>query len=62
MKLKLKCLLLTEDGKNWICIRQYYATDLKTNEFLEQSFQGMRLKTVDEMEEKNGKYSSNQER
>jgi len=34
MKLKLKRLLLTEDGTSWICIRQYFATDLKTNEFL----------------------------
>jgi len=53
--LKLKCVLLTEDGENWLCIRQFYATDLITNAFVEQEFQGMHLKTIDEKDEKNDK-------
>jgi hypothetical protein len=51
--LKLKCLLLSEDGENWLVIRQFYATDLITNEFLDEQFQGMKLKKIDRMEETN---------
>jgi hypothetical protein len=48
--LKLKCILLTEDGEKWLCIRQFYATDLITNEFLDVQFQGMKLQISDKQE------------
>ena len=53
--LKLKCVLLSEDGENWLVIRQFYASDLATNEFLDEQFQGMKLKIIDKLEEKNDK-------
>jgi hypothetical protein len=58
--LKLKCLLLSEDGQNWLVIRQFYATDLITNEFLDEQFQGMKLKKIDRMEEKHVGANSDQ--
>jgi hypothetical protein len=45
---KLKALLITEDGENWLCIRQYYVTDLRTNAFLDAFFQGARFKIIKE--------------
>jgi hypothetical protein len=44
--MKLKCTLLTEDGEVWLVIRQHYASNLKTNELLDDSFQGLKLKTI----------------
>jgi len=46
--MKLKALLITEDGENWLCVRQYYATDLRTNAFLDAFFQGARFKIIKE--------------
>jgi len=54
MKMKLKCTLLTEDGEVWLVIRQHYACNLKTNELLGESFQGLKLKTIREEETQNG--------
>lgn len=51
--LKLKCVLYTDDGETWICIRQFYVTDVSTQDFREESFAGMKLKRIDKMEEKN---------
>lgn len=45
---KLKALLITEDGENWLCIRQYYVTDLRTNAFLDAFFQGAKFKLIKE--------------
>ena len=50
--LKLKCVLLTEDGQNWLVIRQFYVTDLATNNLLDEQFGGMRLKRIDKEDEK----------
>lgn len=46
--MKLKALLITEDGENWLCVRQYYATDLRTNAFLDVFLQGARFKIIKE--------------
>ena len=35
---KPKAILITEDGKNWLCIQQSYAAGLRTNAFLTSSF------------------------
>jgi hypothetical protein len=51
--LKLKCVLYTDDGEIWICIRQFYASDLVTNVIVEDQFAGMKLKRIDKMEETN---------
>ena len=51
--IKLKATLLTEDGETWLVIRQHYASDLKTNGLLDDSFQGLKLKTIHEEETKN---------
>jgi 16S rRNA G1207 methylase RsmC len=51
--MKLKCTLLTEDGEVWLVIRQHYASNLKTNELLDESFQGLKLKTIHEEENEN---------
>lgn len=48
--LKLKCVLYTDDGETWICIRQFYASDLATNVIIDDQFAGMKLKRVDKME------------
>jgi hypothetical protein len=47
--MKFKALLLTQDGgETWLCVRQYYLTDLVTGQFLDTSLQGVRLKTIKE--------------
>jgi hypothetical protein len=49
--LKLKCMLLSEDGATWIVIRQYYASDLVTEQFLDEKFTGMKLIRIDKGDE-----------
>ena len=45
---KLKAVLLTQDGgRTWLVVRQYYLTDLATTEFLDESVQGFKLKTIE---------------
>ncbi|HUU38932.1 MAG TPA: hypothetical protein VMW46_12115 [Candidatus Desulfaltia sp.] len=45
--LKLKCMLLSEDGETWIVIRQFYAVDLQSNTILDGlELAGMKLKTI----------------
>jgi hypothetical protein len=44
--MKLKALLITEDGENWLLIRQYYVTDLRTSVFLDAFFQGAKFKLI----------------
>jgi hypothetical protein len=45
--LKLKCMLLTEDGETWLVIRQFYAADLQSNAILDGvELAGMKLKTI----------------
>jgi len=42
--LKLKAILVSEDGgKTWLLVRQYYVTDVTTNRFLDDLFQGKRF-------------------
>jgi hypothetical protein len=52
--LKLKCVLYTDDGETFLCIRQFYVTDVATQVFREENFAGMKLKRVDKMEENHG--------
>jgi hypothetical protein len=41
---KLKALFLSDDGgKTWICMRQYYLTDVQENRFLDDLLQGKRF-------------------
>jgi hypothetical protein len=50
--LKLKCMLLSEDGETWLVIRQFYAADLQTNRILEGvELSGMKLKTISKPEQ-----------
>jgi len=51
--LKLKCVLYTDDGETFLRIRQFYVTDVASQEFREENYAGMKLKRVDKMEEKN---------
>jgi len=45
--LKLKCILLSEDGETWLVIRQFYAADLQTNTILDGlELAGMKLRTI----------------
>jgi hypothetical protein len=57
--MKLKCVLYTDDGQIWICIRQFYVTDVSTQDFREESFAGMKLKRIDKTEE-NNEYCDNE--
>ena len=42
--LKLKAVLISDDGgKTWLCVRQYYLTDVTTNRFLDDLIQGKRF-------------------
>jgi len=52
--MKLKCVLYTDDGKTWRCIRQFYVTDVVSQVLLDQSFAGMVLERIDKIEEENG--------
>jgi hypothetical protein len=46
---KFKALLITEDGgETWLCVRQYYLTDLVSGNFMDLSMQGLRFKTIKE--------------
>ena len=50
--MKLKVLLLSQDGgKTWLCVRQYYLTDLQTGDFLSGSTQGQIFKTMEKEHE-----------
>ena len=50
--LKLKCVLFTDDGKTWHCIRQFYVEDVTSQELLNESFAGMKLQRIDTTEDK----------
>jgi len=53
VKHKLKAILITEDGENFLCIRQLYANDLCTGVLLnEKIYQGRRFKLVEESNDK----------
>ena len=52
--LKLKCVLYTDDGETFLCIRQFYVTDVASQNFREENFAGMKLKRVDKLEENHG--------
>ena len=42
--LKLKAVLISDDGgKTWLCVRQYYLTDVTANRFLNELMQGKRF-------------------
>ena len=42
--LKLKAILLSHDGgRSWMVGRQYYLTDLESNQLLDESMQGIFL-------------------
>lgn len=42
--LKLKSIMVSEDGgKTWLLVRQYYLTDVTTNNFLDDLLQGKRF-------------------
>lgn len=56
--LKLKCVLYSDDGKTWRCIRQFYVTDVISQNLLDQSFAGMVLERVDKLEENNDNKST----
>jgi hypothetical protein len=48
-KHKLKAVFITEDGKSFLCVRQLYANDLRTGQFLDEKlYQGRRFKLEEE--------------
>jgi hypothetical protein len=48
-KLQTKLILVTEDGVNFLCIRQLYASDLYTGDFIDgKLYQGKRFKLISE--------------
>jgi hypothetical protein len=51
-KFQLKAVFITEDGENFLCIRQLYLTDLCTGNFLDgKRYQGRRFKLTGEKED-----------
>ena len=57
-KLNFKGLFITEDGETFLCIRQFYVSDLETGEMLNgKHFQGRKFKLVGET--KNGRKIQN---
>jgi len=54
-KYQLKAVFITEDGENFLCIRQLYLNDLCTGKLLDgKHYQGRRFKLIYE-EEKDGR-------
>jgi hypothetical protein len=48
-KHKLKGIFITEDGDNFLCIRQLYVNDLRTGQLLDiKAYQGRRFKLLPE--------------
>jgi len=48
-KHKLKAIFITEDGVSFLCIRQLYANDLRTGQFLDEKlYQGRRFRLMEE--------------
>jgi hypothetical protein len=53
-KYQLKAILITEDGENFLCIRQFYLNDLYTGKLLDgKHYQGRRFKLIPEESETN---------
>ena len=47
--LRAKLVLISNDGgKTWVCVRQHYLSNHRTNGFLDESYQGATFKTDDE--------------
>jgi hypothetical protein len=45
--IRLKATLLSDDGgHSWVVVRQFYVTDLRTNSFIDEKFEGIRLRTL----------------
>jgi len=52
-KLQLKAVFITEDGESFLCIRQFYANDLRTGTLLDgKQYQGRRFRLIPEEKEK----------
>jgi hypothetical protein len=50
-KYQLKAVFITEDGENFLCIRQLYLNDLYTGKLLDgKHYQGRRFKLIEENE------------
>lgn len=48
-KHQLKAILITEDGENFLCIRQFYVNDLCTGVLLDgKIYQGRKFKLMEE--------------
>jgi hypothetical protein len=48
-KHKLKAIFITEDGENFLCVRQIYVNELCTGQLLdEKMYQGRRFKLLEE--------------
>ena len=53
-KLNFKGLFITEDGENFLCIRQFYVSDLETGRMVDgKVYQGRKFKLIGE--NKNGR-------
>ena len=52
-KLKLKGIFITEDGENFLCVRQIYLNELRTGQLLDEKiYQGRRFKLLEESNER----------
>lgn len=50
-KHQIKAIFITEDGENFLCIRQFYVNDLCTGKLLDgKIYQGRKFKLVKEEE------------
>jgi len=48
-KHKLKGIFITEDGENFLCVRQIYVNELRTGQLLDEKlYQGRRFKLMEE--------------
>lgn len=55
-KFTAKLLLFTEDGKNFICVNQYYIQNLERDEKVDGSpLQGKRFRLIEEKADERGK-------
>ncbi len=51
-KLNFKGLFITEDGETFLCIRQFYVSNLETGEMLNgKHFQGKKFKLIGELKD-----------
>jgi hypothetical protein len=60
IKHQLKAILITEDGENFLCIRQFYVNDLRTGQLIDgKIYQGRKFKLMEESKNESNNKSGN---